>query len=77
MLKRIAQSPYLNFLSGMILLLTAAYETWWSFGEVQIGVHHGVLVFSLIHLVRTFPDVMEALQEINEAGEAVKGKSVS
>lgn len=67
MLKKIVQSPYLNLLSGVILLITAGYETWTSIEDMSLGVHHGMLIFSLAHIARTIPEVMHGLKELNEA----------
>ncbi|MEJ6570100.1 MAG: hypothetical protein QNL80_14650 [Akkermansiaceae bacterium] len=74
MLKKIIQSPYLNLLSGLILLITAGYETWESFGEASIGAHHGILIFSLIHIAKSIPEVMHGLKELDEANEEKKRK---
>ena len=71
MLKNIVQSPYLNILSGLILLITAGYETWKGFGETSLGAHHGILIFSLIHIAKSFPEVMHGLKELEEASEVV------
>ncbi len=53
---KIAQSPYLNLLSGLVLLATAGYETWANIEEVSIGAHHGILIFSIVHLLKTIPE---------------------
>lgn len=67
MLKKITQSPFLNLFSGLILLVTAGYETWESFDDFSVGVHHGILVFSLIQIVKSIPEIMHGLKEIEEA----------
>jgi len=67
MIKKIVKSPYLNFFSGLILLITSAYEVWESFGEESIGAHHGVMLFSLIHIVKSIPHMMEGFTQIEEA----------
>ena len=72
MLKKVVENPYLNFLSGMVLFITSGYETWTSFGEESLGAHHGVLLFSLIHILKVLPDIMEGLAELEEAHEASK-----
>lgn len=73
MLKEIVQSPYLNLVSGLILLISASYETWLNIDEIAFGLHHGMLIFSLAHIARTIPEVMHGLKELNEAKlEAVK-----
>jgi len=74
MLRKITQSPYLNLLSGLVLLFTSAYETIIKFGEGHIGVHHGVLIFSVIQLVKVFPEIMHGLTEVQEADDRFKEK---
>lgn len=74
MLKRIIQSPYLNLISGLVLLATAGYETWKSLDE-GVGAHHGVLVFSVIHIVKLLPEFMHGLKEVDEADEGLKKKA--
>ena len=67
MLKKITQSPYLNLLSGLILLTTAGYESWISFENFTVGAHHGLLIFSLIKVIKCIPDLMYALKDYQSA----------
>ena len=69
MLKRITQSPYLNLLSGLILLATSGYEVFITANEAVVGVSHGILIFSVIHVIKVIPDIMHGLTEIEEAEE--------
>lgn len=71
MLKKITQSPYLNLLSGLILLTTAGYETWDSLEEATMGAHHGILIFSLIQIAKAIPEIMVGLKELDEAAEGI------
>lgn len=48
MLNAIINSPYLNLFSALVLLTTSLYETITKLDELTLGVHHGVLVFSII-----------------------------
>ena len=66
MLKRITHSPYLNFLSGVILLITAGYEVWESFGEISLGAHHGVAFFGIIQILKSIPEINHGLKELEE-----------
>ncbi len=72
MLKKITESPFLNLLSGLVLLLTSAYEVALTADEAFIGVSHGVFIFSIIQLIKVIPEIMHGLTEIEEAGESVK-----
>jgi len=67
MLKKITQSPYLNLFSGVVLLLTAGYEIWNTFGESIIGAQHGVAVFSLVQIAKSIPEIMHGLKEFEDA----------
>lgn len=69
MLKRITQSPYLNLLSGLILLASSGYEVFITANQAVVGVSHGILMFSIIHVFRVIPDIMHGLTEIEEAEE--------
>ena len=69
MLKRITKSPYLNLLSGLILLATSGYEVFITANEAVVGVSHGILMFSIIHVIKVIPDIMHGLAEIEEAEE--------
>lgn len=71
MLRQITQSPYLNLLSGLILLLTSAYEIVVTADVADIGVSHGILLFSVIQVFKVFPDIMHGLSEIEEADKFV------
>lgn len=67
MLHRIAQNRYLGLFSGLILLATAGYETWRTVDEFALGAHHGLLAYSLTHILRSLPDLREGVQTIAEA----------
>jgi len=67
MLKQITQNPILNLICGLILLATAAIETFESFHELSIGAHHGILVFSIIQIAKSLPEIMHGLKEIEES----------
>ncbi|MFT5661381.1 MAG: hypothetical protein ACI9TV_002027 [Sulfurimonas sp.] len=73
MLKRITENPYLNLISGLILLFTSAFETWKSLEE-GLGLHHGILLFSLIHIVKAIPEAMHGFKELDEANNEIKAK---
>ena len=68
------RSPYLDLLSGFILMITAGYETWERLGEYSIGVHHGVLIFSIIQIAKSIPEIRDGLKDIDEAEESLHKK---
>ncbi len=69
MLKKITQSPYLNLISGIVLLFTAGYETWETIGESTIGAHHGIVVFGIIQITKAIPEILHGLKEIEEGDQ--------
>ncbi|WP_135606973.1 hypothetical protein [Solemya velesiana gill symbiont] len=74
MLKRITQSPFLNILSGLILLATAGNEIIETLGEPSIGAHHGIAIFGIIQILKAIPELMHGLKEAEEAKETLQGK---
>ncbi|GAB3094688.1 hypothetical protein G8770_01465 [Aestuariicella hydrocarbonica] len=77
MLNSIINSPYLNLFSALVLLSTSLYETIAKLDELTLGVHHGVLVFSIIQLVKVVPEMLEGLKQLNEADELMEESVVS
>ena len=75
MLKKITQSPYLNLLSGIILLLTASNEIWESFEKSSVGARHGIFIFSIIHILKSIPEITHGLKEVEEAKETQEEKT--
>ncbi len=75
MLRQITRSPYLNLLSGMILLFAALYEIVVSVDEAAFGLRHGILIFSIIQIVKTLPEIMHGLTEIQDADEVMGEKN--
>jgi hypothetical protein len=75
MLKKITQSPYLNLLSGLILLATSAYEIAVTVDETSFGVLHGILIFSLIQIAKVIPELLHGLEQIQEADEIMEERS--
>ena len=65
MLHKIVHNPYLTLLSGLILLISSGYETWVSFNDFSLGSHHGILVFSIIQILKVIPELMHGLREIH------------
>lgn len=70
MYKKIIRSPYLNLFCGLILITTAAYETYESFYEFSIGAHHGVLIFGIVQVIKTLPEIILGLKEIEKSAQS-------
>lgn len=67
MLNRFIKNPFTNLLSGIILLLSSGYEVWSTIEEFTVGAHHGVLLFSIVHILKSLPEVLQGTKEINVA----------
>ncbi len=65
MLKKIMSSPWLNFFAGFILLISAGYEVWQSFENGEFGVHHGIFIFGIIHVLKTLSEVLVSFKEFD------------
>ncbi|RDE22618.1 hypothetical protein DV711_08505 [Motiliproteus coralliicola] len=74
MLNKIIENPYLNLISGLILLITSGYEVSLSFKDPSLGAHHGIFIFSIFQIMKTIPDIMHGLKNIQEADSIVESK---
>ncbi len=70
MLNSFVQSPFVNLLCGLILLLTSGYEAWNTTEEFTIGAHHGVLFFSIVQILKALPEILQGSKEINVSVES-------
>lgn len=65
-LKAFAENPYVNLISGLVLFITAGIEIVRSFGDGEIGVHHGVMVFAIMQILQTLPHCLHAAEEVSK-----------
>ena len=70
MLKQIVNSPYINFIAGIILLITAGVEVFVVVEESNLGGHHGVFLFAILHILKTIPEILHGLDGIEKAKES-------
>ena len=71
-LQRIAKHPYLNIVIGLILLYSGISETVHELKgleDFKIGVHHGVILFAILHIFKTLLHVFEELEYIEKVRE--------
>lgn len=61
---RIAENPYLNLISGSILVVTAGWEVITSFHAGRIGAHHGILVFGIIQIIQCLPHILHGSEQL-------------
>jgi len=61
-LKKISENPYLDLISGIILLITSGYEIITNLDKLSIGAHHGVAIFGMIQIIKSIPPLLETLK---------------
>lgn len=66
LLKRIADNPHLNLVSGFILLTTSGCEIWRTLGEGKVGAHHGIAFFGLVQIVQSLPHILHATEQLSK-----------
>ena len=72
-LKRIVENPYLNVAVGIIFLYSGISETVEEFRHsenVKFSAHHGVILFSILHILKTVPEFFEGLEYIGRGSES-------
>lgn len=71
--RQIVENPYLNVVVGIIFMCSGISETVEEFRHsenVKLGAHHGVILFSILHILKTVPDFFEGLDYIEKASES-------
>ncbi len=66
-LRRIVKNPYVNIVVGLLLLYSGISETVHELKELdgfRVGVHHGVILFSILQILKTVPEFFEGLEHI-------------
>ena len=72
MLAKITENPFFNLVAGMILIITAGYECIDTLGEFKLGVHHGVAVFGLFQVLKSFPEMFHGAKELKDCEDLCK-----
>lgn len=71
-LRKLVSSPLLNLIVAVILLYSGLAESWHEIQEMEgfrFGVHHGVILYSLMQILKTLPDLFEGMEYLAEVGE--------
>ena len=71
-IKKITENPYLNIGVGIIFLWSGISETMAELKELEefkMGAHHGVIIFSIMHILKTLPDIFEGLEYVSHDKE--------
>ena len=66
MFKKFIHSPHLSLFAGLVLLSTAGYEIWDSYGAAKMGAHHGMFFYGLVHIAKSVPEFKDGIKEIAE-----------
>lgn len=72
-LKIVTEHPFVNIVVALVLLYSGVSETLHEFKEMQefkVGVHHGVIFFAVLHLLKSLHEVIEGLEYVSK----VKGE---
>ena len=48
------------------LFLTAGTEVWNGIEELKIGAHHGILLFSIVNIIKVVPEFFEGAKDFAE-----------
>ena len=68
-LKRVVENPYLNLIMGLLFFYSGISEALREFeelGEYKTGAHHGVMLFAVLHIFKTLPDLFEGLEYVDK-----------
>ena len=72
-IRRIVNNPFANIFVALILLTTSLMEAWETLfddvGEMNLGAHHGIMLFAIFQILKTLPDLMDALHFIHKDHE--------
>jgi hypothetical protein len=76
--RRVAENPVLNLIVGIFLLISGLLESLEPLlGTASpIGVHHGAVLFGLIHFMKWLPDMFKGIQFVEHGSENPAVQSV-
>lgn len=63
--KKITDNPFTNIIVGLVLLYSGVSESLHEFKELEafrLGVHHGVIFFAVLHLMKSLHEVADAAE---------------
>jgi hypothetical protein len=72
-IRRVVNNPFANIFVALILLVTSLMEAWETLSDdisgMNFGAHHGIMLFAVFQILKTLPDLMDALHFIHKAHE--------
>lgn len=63
LLGKFAENTYIKLVAGLTLLLTSLYELIMD-TEAGLQSEHGIVIFSLLHLLRVLPELQHGASEV-------------
>lgn len=67
-LRSITEHPYTNIAIALILMTTSLIEggetLYEDITELNLGAHHGVLLFGIVSFLGSIPDLLEAVERL-------------
>lgn len=74
-LHKLAHSPYLALISGLVLLTSGTAEILRTLEEATLGAHHGVAFAGLVQIIQVIPHLVHGAKELEEAGGDGEGEA--
>lgn len=75
-LLRVVKHPIINIVMAIILVATSLAEGWETFLDDLVkfdaGVHHGVLLFGFVMLLRSIIEALEAVKRAHDEAKSVE-----
>jgi hypothetical protein len=65
-LKGFVENPWINLISGLILLITSGNEILKTLGDGDIGAHHGVAFFGLVQIIQCLPHILHGTEQVSK-----------
>lgn len=67
-LRKVVENPYLNLVVGILFLLSGLSEAWDTLHDDIVNLNfrgsHGIIIFSIMHVMKTIPDLFEGLEYV-------------
>ena len=75
-LERVVENPYLNAGVGLVLFLTGIIEAgdalFDDVAKLNVGAHHGVIVFGVVHMFKSLPAILIGLALVAHSADGEK-----
>jgi hypothetical protein len=72
-LKAVVEHPAMQLVTGMILLISGLASAYYDFTTAEhtfrLGVHHGVLLWGLVQVLGSIPNLVEGIDQTVQAAE--------